>query len=78
MLTEIEPAAYIAGGLSAEKVIFITNVNGLILNNELVKEMAMSDGKEIFTKNRSWNGEKSYGMYRVFRYGCQGSNYQFW
>jgi len=36
-------AAYIAGGLSAEKVIFITNVNGLILNDELVKEMTYDE-----------------------------------
>jgi [amino group carrier protein]-L-2-aminoadipate 6-kinase len=39
-------AAYIAGGLSAEKVIFITNVNGLILNDELVKEMRYDEAKK--------------------------------
>ena len=43
-------AAYIAGGLSAEKVIFITNVNGLILNNELVKEMAYDEAKKSLPK----------------------------
>ena len=43
-------AAYIAGGLSAEKVIFITNVNGLILNNELVKEMAYHEAKKSLPK----------------------------
>jgi acetylglutamate/LysW-gamma-L-alpha-aminoadipate kinase len=43
-------AAYIAGGLSAEKVIFITNVNGLILNNELVKEMGYDEAKKSLPK----------------------------
>ena len=43
-------AAYIAGGLSAEKVIFITNVNGFILNNELVKEMAYDEAKKSLPK----------------------------
>ena len=39
-------AAYIAGGLSADKVIFITNVKGLILNDELVKEITYDKAKE--------------------------------
>ena len=43
-------AAYIAGGLSAEKVIFITNVNGLILNDELVKEMRYDEAKKSLPK----------------------------
>lgn len=43
-------AAYIAGGLSADRVIFITNVNGLILNNELVKEMTYDKAKESLPK----------------------------
>jgi acetylglutamate/LysW-gamma-L-alpha-aminoadipate kinase len=43
-------AAYIAGGLSADKVIFITNVNGLILNNELVTRMTYEKAKESLPK----------------------------
>ena len=43
-------AAYIAGGLFADKVIFITNVNGLILNNELVRTMTYSKANEILPK----------------------------
>jgi len=43
-------AAYIAGGLSADKVIFITNVNGLILNNELVTKMTYENAKESLPK----------------------------
>ena len=43
-------AAYIAGGLKAEKVIFITNVNGLILNDKLVENMNLKMAKEVLPK----------------------------
>ena len=43
-------AAYIAGGLSADKVIFITNVNGLILNDELVTKMTYDKANESLPK----------------------------
>lgn len=43
-------AAYIAGSLKADKVIFITNVNGLILNGELVKNMNYNTAKESIPK----------------------------
>lgn len=43
-------AANIAGGLNAEKAIFITNVNGLMLNDVLVKEMTCGQAKDILPK----------------------------
>ena len=43
-------AAYIAGGLSTDKVIFITNVNGLILNDELVTKMTYDKANESLPK----------------------------
>ena len=43
-------AAYISGGLFADRVIFITNVNGLILNDELVRKMTYSRANEILPK----------------------------
>lgn len=43
-------AAYIAGSLQADKVIFITNVNGLMLNGELVKKMNYDTAKESIPK----------------------------
>ncbi len=43
-------AANIAGGLMAEKAIFITNVNGLILDNNLIKEMTYEQAKNILPK----------------------------
>ena len=43
-------AAYVAGSLQADKVIFITNVNGLMLNGELVKNMNYDTAKESIPK----------------------------
>lgn len=43
-------AANIAGRLKAEKAIFITNVNGLMLNDVLVKEMTCGQAKDILPK----------------------------
>ena len=43
-------AAYVAGSLSADKVIFITNVNGLILDDELVKNMNYTEAKASLAK----------------------------
>jgi acetylglutamate/LysW-gamma-L-alpha-aminoadipate kinase len=43
-------AAYIAGNLKAQKVIFLTNVNGLHLDDKLVKNLSASQGKEYLPK----------------------------
>jgi [amino group carrier protein]-L-2-aminoadipate 6-kinase len=43
-------AAYIAIGMKAEKVIFITNVNGLILDNKLVRKMTLNQAKVTLPK----------------------------
>jgi len=43
-------AAYIAGNLKADKVIFLTNVNGLHLDDKLVKNLTASQAKEILPK----------------------------
>jgi acetylglutamate/LysW-gamma-L-alpha-aminoadipate kinase len=43
-------AAYVAGGIKAEKVIFITNVNGLMMNEKLVKAMTLEQAKEALPK----------------------------
>jgi acetylglutamate/LysW-gamma-L-alpha-aminoadipate kinase len=38
-------AAYVAGSVKADKVIFITNVNGLMLNEKLVTAMTLEQAK---------------------------------
>jgi [amino group carrier protein]-L-2-aminoadipate 6-kinase len=43
-------AAYIASGIKADKVIFITNVNGLMLNEKLVTAMTLDQAKAALSK----------------------------
>ena len=43
-------AAYIAGGVKADKVIFITNVNGLMLNEKLVTSLTLEQAKTALPK----------------------------
>src|SRR5919109_3634062 len=43
-------AAYVAGGVKADKVIFITNVNGLILYDKLVTNMTLEQAKVALSK----------------------------
>jgi acetylglutamate/LysW-gamma-L-alpha-aminoadipate kinase len=43
-------AAYVAGGVKADKVIFITNVNGLMLNEKLVTSMSLEQAKATLPK----------------------------
>ena len=43
-------AAYIAGSLKADKVIFLTDVNGLYLADELVKNLTCNQAKEHLPK----------------------------
>src|SRR5215204_2284494 len=43
-------AAYIAAGAGADKVIFLTNVKGLILDGNLVTHMTLDEAKSIIPK----------------------------
>src|SRR5918911_2029064 len=43
-------AAYVAGGVKADKAIFITNVNGLMLNEKLVTSMTLDWAKATIPK----------------------------
>ena len=43
-------AAHIAGGINADKVIFITNVNGLILEDKLINKMTLDEAKIALPK----------------------------
>lgn len=43
-------AAYVAGGVKADKVIFITNINGLMLNEKLVTAMTLDQSKAALPK----------------------------
>lgn len=43
-------AAYVAGGVKAGRVIFLTNVDGLMMDNKLVVHLTVSEAKEMLPK----------------------------
>lgn len=43
-------AAYVAGSVKADRVIFVTNVNGLMMDNKLVTKLTISEAKKILPK----------------------------
>ncbi|MEM3084312.1 MAG: [LysW]-aminoadipate/[LysW]-glutamate kinase, partial [Nitrososphaerales archaeon] len=43
-------AAYVAGGVKADRVIFLTNVNGLIMDNKLITRLTIPEAKAMLPK----------------------------
>lgn len=43
-------AAYVAGSVKADRVIFLTNVDGLMMDNKLVTHLTVSGAKEMLPK----------------------------
>jgi acetylglutamate/LysW-gamma-L-alpha-aminoadipate kinase len=43
-------AAYVAGKIQSDKVLFLTNVDGLLLDEKLVKNLTLAEAKEIRSK----------------------------
>lgn len=43
-------AAYVAGGIKADRVIFLTDVNGLIMDDKLVTHLTVSEAREMLPK----------------------------
>ncbi|HET6516973.1 MAG TPA: [LysW]-aminoadipate/[LysW]-glutamate kinase [Nitrosopumilaceae archaeon] len=43
-------AAYVAGKVQTDKVLFITNVDGLLMDDKLVRELSLEEAKEIRPK----------------------------
>jgi len=43
-------AAYVAGSVGSDKVLFITNVDGLLMDNKLVTKLTLAEAKEIRPK----------------------------
>jgi len=43
-------AAYVAGKVGSDKVLFITNVDGLLMDNKLVPKLTLAEAKEIRPK----------------------------
>lgn len=43
-------AAYVAGSVKADRVIFLTNVDGLMMDNKLVAHLTVNEAKEMLPK----------------------------
>ncbi|KAG2475531.1 MAG: putative [LysW]-aminoadipate/[LysW]-glutamate kinase [Nitrosopumilales archaeon] len=43
-------AAYVAGKVKADRILFLTNVDGLLMDNKLVKNLSLSEAKEMLPK----------------------------
>ncbi len=43
-------AAYVAGKMKSDKILFLTNVNGLLMDDKLVKKLSLAEAKEILPK----------------------------
>ena len=43
-------AAYVAGKMHSDKILFLTNVDGLLMNDKLVKSLSLAEAKKILPK----------------------------
>lgn len=43
-------AAYVAGKMQSEKILFLTDVNGLLMDDKLVTKLSLAEAKEILPK----------------------------
>jgi acetylglutamate/LysW-gamma-L-alpha-aminoadipate kinase len=64
-------AAYVAGGIKADKVIFITDVNGLILNEKLVSSMTLDQAKAALPKIGSGMDKKVLACIEALEMGVK-------
>jgi [amino group carrier protein]-L-2-aminoadipate 6-kinase len=64
-------AAYVAGGIKAEKVIFITDVNGLILNDKIVPSMTLNEAKATLPKIGSGMDKKVLACIEALEMGVK-------
>jgi [amino group carrier protein]-L-2-aminoadipate 6-kinase len=64
-------AAYVAGGIKAEKVIFVTDVNGLMLNGKLVSSMTLDEAKSTLPKIGSGMDKKVLACIEAIEMGVK-------
>lgn len=43
-------AAHVAGKMQSDKILFLTNVDGLLMNDKLVKNLSLAEAKEMLPK----------------------------
>jgi acetylglutamate/LysW-gamma-L-alpha-aminoadipate kinase len=64
-------AAYVAGGIKADKVIFVTDVNGLTLNGEFVNSMTLDKAKATLPKIGSGMDKKVLACIEAIEMGVK-------
>jgi acetylglutamate/LysW-gamma-L-alpha-aminoadipate kinase len=64
-------AAYVAGGIKADKVIFMTDVNGLIVNERLVSSMTLDQAKAALPKIGSGMDKKVLACIEALEMGVK-------
>ena len=64
-------AAYVAGGIKADKVIFVTDVNGLMVNGELVSSMTLDKAKATLPKIGSGMDKKVLACIEAIEMGVK-------
>ena len=66
-------AAYVAGKVGSDKVLFITNVDGLLMDDKLVSKLTLAEAKEIRPKIGPGMEKKILASTEGIGYGCQKS-----
>jgi [amino group carrier protein]-L-2-aminoadipate 6-kinase len=64
-------AAYVAGGIKADKVIFITDVNGLMLNEKVVISMSLDQARAALPKIGSGMDKKVLACIEALEMGVK-------
>jgi acetylglutamate/LysW-gamma-L-alpha-aminoadipate kinase len=64
-------AAYVAGGIKADRVIFVTDVNGLILNEKIVNSMTLDQAKSALPKIGSGMDKKVLACIEALEMGVK-------
>ena len=64
-------AAYIAGFLKADKLILLTDVDGIVLNNKIISNLTMSNAKELLSKIGPGMSTKIFASIEALKMGVQ-------
>ena len=64
-------AANVAGGIKAERIIFVTDVNGLMLDGKLVNSMTLNEAKSVLPKIGSGMDKKVLACIEALEMGVK-------
>ena len=57
-------AAYVAGSVGSDKILFITNVDGLLMDDKVVPKLTLAEAKEIRPKIGPGMEKKNFSFHR--------------